>query len=273
MIRTALRQAGENDRGLADYVTAIVLNFGIRGRAYRIADSDDEVYDAIVDLCEDLNDPDARRSFLVRTHLGNYALWVSGIFPDFIEHRRTRRGGPDLEYYEAMGRRGFQLAAGHRLAEEHGLTTLFANAAAGWPAARGAQPGDDTLFFPNVCTPERLMRQCATSFAGSGRRKDSGTARQPDSGTANQRSVGPSRANGVGKRGEQATVPRFGRFSELFRVPLDRDQPPVVGLRLERFDDSIGAYGGCAKRRCEAIDGLVVRRVHRDRRLADDAGQ
>jgi hypothetical protein len=165
MIRTALRQAGENDRGLADYVTAIVLNFGIRGRAYRIADSDDEVYDAIVDLCEDLNDPDARRSFLVRTHLGNYALWVSGIFPDFIEHRRTRRGGPDLDYYEAMGRRGFQLAAGHRLAEEHGLTTLFANAAARFGLLRTALNSvSDTLFFPNVHTPERLMRQVRDEF-------------------------------------------------------------------------------------------------------------
>ena len=79
------------------------------------------MYDAIVELCEDLDDPDARRSFLVRTHLGNYALWLSGIFPDYIEQRRWRRGGPDLEYYEEMGRRGFQLAADHRLAEEHGL--------------------------------------------------------------------------------------------------------------------------------------------------------
>src|SRR5262245_3988836 len=34
MIRSALRQAGEPDRGLADYVTSIVLNFGVRGRAF-----------------------------------------------------------------------------------------------------------------------------------------------------------------------------------------------------------------------------------------------
>ena len=122
MVRQALRRAGEDDRGVADYVSAIVLNFGFRDRAHRIAMTDDELYDAIVELCEDLDDPDARRSFLVRTHLGNYALWLSGIFPDYIEQRRWRRGGPDLEYYEEMGRRGFQLAADHRLAEEHGLS-------------------------------------------------------------------------------------------------------------------------------------------------------
>jgi hypothetical protein len=162
MIRHALRQAGENDRGLADYVSAIVLHFGLRDRAHRIAESDDQVYDAIWQLCEDVNDPDGRRSFFVRTHLGNYALWVSGIFPDHIEQRRWRRGGPDLGYYEEMGRRGFQLAADHRLADEHGLATLFATAAERFGILRAALNNvSDALFFPNVQTPERLMRQVA----------------------------------------------------------------------------------------------------------------
>src|SRR4051812_6126462 len=37
MIRQALRRAGEPDRTLADYVSAIVLNFGVRDRAHRIS--------------------------------------------------------------------------------------------------------------------------------------------------------------------------------------------------------------------------------------------
>lgn len=160
MIRHALRNAGEGDRGMADYVTAIVLHFGFRDRAHRVSQSDDEVYNAIVELYEDLDDPDARRSFLVRTHLGNYALWLSGIFPDYIEQRRWRKGGPDLEYYEEMGKRGFQLAADHRLAEEHGLTTLYATAAEHFGILRVALNAvSDSLFFPTVQTPERLMRQ------------------------------------------------------------------------------------------------------------------
>lgn len=160
MIRHALRRAGEGDRGLADYASAVVLHFGFRDRAYRISQNDDEVYDALVQLCEDLDDPDARRSFQVRTHLGNYALWVSGIFPDYIEARRWRRGGPDLEYYEEMGRRGFQLAADHRLAEAHGLSVLYATAAERFGVLRTALNAvSDALFFPAVNTPERLMRQ------------------------------------------------------------------------------------------------------------------
>jgi hypothetical protein len=160
MIRHALRQAGESDRGLADYVSAIVIHFGFRDRAHRIAGSDDEVYSALVHLSADLEDPDARRRFLVQTHLGNYALWLSGIFPDYIEQRHHRRGGPDLDYYEEMGKRGFQLAADHSLAEANGLSKLYSDAADRFGVLRAAlNQVSDTLFFPSVHTPERLMRQ------------------------------------------------------------------------------------------------------------------
>jgi hypothetical protein len=162
MVRHALRRAGEEDRVMADYVTSVLLHFALRGRAERVAEGDDEVYRALFDLFDDVNDPDARRSFLVRTHLGNYALWLSGLFPDHIEYRRWHRGGPDLHYYEELGRRGFQLAADHRLAEQHGLATLYATAAERFGILRAALNGvSDSLFFPNVHTPERLMRQVA----------------------------------------------------------------------------------------------------------------
>jgi hypothetical protein len=160
MIRHALRRVGEEDRLLADYVTSVLLHFALRGRAKRIAEGDDEVYTTLFELYEDVNDPDARRSFFVRTHLGNYALWVSGLFPDRIEHVRWHRGGPDLQYYEELGRRGFQLAADHRLAEHHGLAALFATAAERFGLLRVAlNDVSDSLLFPAINTPERLMRQ------------------------------------------------------------------------------------------------------------------
>lgn len=160
VVRRALRGAGEDDRALADYIAAILLHFGARGRAERIAESDDQTYDTVSALLDEVNGPDARRSFLVRQHLGNYALWLSGLFPDLIEHRRWRRGGPDLEYYEDMGRRGFQLAADHRIAQENGLDSLFRGVAERFPTLRVALNGvSDSLLFPANSSPERLMRQ------------------------------------------------------------------------------------------------------------------
>ena len=159
-VRHALRRLGEDDRALADYVASVVMHFGVRDRAWRVGASDDEVYDTLAQLLGDVQDPDARRSFLVRAHLGNYALWLSGLFPDYIEHRRWRRGGPDLDYYEDLGRRGFQLAADHRLANDHGLATLYATAAERFGLLRAAlNDVSDALFFPDRYSPERLMRQ------------------------------------------------------------------------------------------------------------------
>lgn len=160
VVRHALRQAGEQDRGIADFVSAILIHFGLAARTARIADSDDEVYETLGELLEDVDDPDARRSFLVRAHLGNYALWLSGLFPDRIENRRWRRGGPDLEYFEEMGRRGYRLAADHRLAAQHGMSELYASAAERFPLLRTALNAvSDRLLFPDIHSPERLMRQ------------------------------------------------------------------------------------------------------------------
>ena len=160
MVRRALQRLGEDDRALADYVAAVFLQFGLRDRAHRVGESDDQVYTTLADLAADLDDPDARRSFMVRTHLGNYALWLSGLYPDYIEHRRWRRGGPDLDYYEEMGRRGYRMAADHRLAENHGLATLYATAAERFGLLRAAlNDVSDALLFPDRYSPERLMRQ------------------------------------------------------------------------------------------------------------------
>lgn len=158
--RHAMLQSGEDDAILADYAASILLHFGLRDRARRVGESDDEVYDTLASLLGAVDGPDARRNLLVRAHLGNYALWLAGLFPDCIERRRFRRGGPNLDYYDEMGQRGFQLAADHRLANEQGMRPLFARAAERFPVMRVAlNRVSDTLLFPNVSSPERVMRQ------------------------------------------------------------------------------------------------------------------
>ncbi len=168
VVRHALRDAGADDRTMADYVASMLLQFGMRDRARRIGESDDEVYDTLAELLahvgegsgNDAGGTGATRAFLVRTHLGNYALWLSGMFPDHVEQRRWRRGGPDLDYFEDMGRRGFTLAARHRLANTYGLDGLFSAMAERFGVLRVAlNRVSDRLLFPQVNSPERLMRQ------------------------------------------------------------------------------------------------------------------
>ena len=165
VVRHACMASGERDRTLADYTASIMLHFGLRDRARRISDLDDDTFDTLAELSALMDGPDARRAFLARQHLGNYALWLSGLFPDYLEHRQRRRGGPDLEYFEAMGRKGYAAAARHRLANEHGLDALFDRVADRFPVLRMALNRiSDTLLFPNHHSPDRLMRQVRDEF-------------------------------------------------------------------------------------------------------------
>jgi len=104
-----LRAAGVDDRELADYLAALLLEFGDHDRHVRIRRTDDETYHYLVDMVEDLTglDDAGERAFLLRAHLGNYSLWLAGLFPDYIAARRSRKGGPDLPYYDELGRQGF----------------------------------------------------------------------------------------------------------------------------------------------------------------------
>ena len=160
LVRHSLRDLGEGERAVADYVASVVVHFADHDRAWRIAVHDDERYDTLSALLGDAAAGDANRTFLVRQHLANYALWLSGLFPDHVTLRKWRRGGPDLSYYDEMGRQGFLLAAEHRMADSTGLRPLFSRAAGEFPLIRQAlNRVSDRLLFPGLHSPERLMRQ------------------------------------------------------------------------------------------------------------------
>jgi hypothetical protein len=160
LVRHALLDAGERDRAISDYLTSTLLAFNAKGRSERISEADDELYDTLASLLDDVNDGDPRRAFMVRVHLGNRALWISGLFPDHVEYRRWHRGGPDIGYFEELGKRGFELAAEHRMAEQYGMSELYTNVAARFGMLRVVlNTISDKLLFPNINTPERLMRQ------------------------------------------------------------------------------------------------------------------
>jgi len=160
LVRHALRGAGIEDRDLADYLAALLLDFGQRDRAWRIDWHDDQRHRYMVDILADLEATGGDRRFKVMVHLGNYALWLAGLFPDYIAARHLRKAGPDVTYYDSLGRRGFELASDHALAAEYGLATVLRTAAERFAALRGALNGmSDRVLFPAVHTPARVLRE------------------------------------------------------------------------------------------------------------------
>jgi hypothetical protein len=158
-VRHTLRTGGLDDPELADYLAALVLEFGDHDRHARIGRHDDQSYHYLVDLVADLATDEGERGFLLRVHLGNYSLWLAGLFPDRIAARRARAGGPDLPYYDELGRQGYDLAARHPLADRFGTAALYRSVADRFPALRQALNHlSDRVFFPDVATPDKILR-------------------------------------------------------------------------------------------------------------------
>jgi len=158
-VRHTLRTGGLDAPELADYLAALVLEFGDHDRHARIGRHDDQSYHYLVDLVADLATDEGERGFLLRVHLGNYSLWLAGLFPDRIAARRARAGGPDLPYYDELGRQGYDLAARHPLADRLGTAALYRSVADRFPVLRQALNHlSDRVFFPDVVTPDKILR-------------------------------------------------------------------------------------------------------------------
>lgn len=166
LLRQSLLSGGIESRVLADYLASLVLHFGNGDRFTRIAEYDDEEYLYLVDILQDIDEASGPRGFLLRAHLGNFALWLSGLFPDYITARMNRAGGPDLDYYEEMGQTGFLLASEDPYARRQALDSLFRDAAGAFvPMRRALNRFSDRFLVPHAASPvDRLLRQVKSDF-------------------------------------------------------------------------------------------------------------
>lgn len=170
LVRHALLQREIADRQVADYIAAILLEFGMAGRAHAVDGGEGEPFHYLADILAAVEHARGEREFLLRVHLGNFALWLAGLFPDFIGARVQRRGAPPLSYYEQMGAMGFRSAAGSDLALRHGLGDVFLGVADRFRDVRVALNSlSDTVFFPRTGDPvDRMLRQVADGFERGG---------------------------------------------------------------------------------------------------------
>ena len=166
LVRHALIQREIHARRLADYTAAVLLEFGLAGRAQRVDGGEGEPFEYLADILDAIERARGEREFLLRVHLGNYALWLGGLFPDHITHRVQRKGAPPLAYYDAMGATGFRTAAQNEVALRHGLGDLLLHASERFADVRGAlNQLSDGVFYPRSRDPvDRLLRQVSEDF-------------------------------------------------------------------------------------------------------------
>src|SRR5881227_3537690 len=128
LARHVLQQGGIGDRKLCDYIASLLETFS---RASRLQISDETHHLAeqyISDILIALNRATPEQAFLLRAHVGNYSLFISGIFHENTQ-RRSLRGGPDIGFYENLGRRNYHLLSSHATARRCELDDVYAELA------------------------------------------------------------------------------------------------------------------------------------------------
>ena len=161
LVRQALLEGGIDSVAIADFVASVVVAFTRTERAYRISEETEEEFHYLVDMIEQLRTAEERRAFLLRAHMGNYSLWLAGLFPDYLEARVRRRGAPSIDYYDRMGRTGYLLASESPQAAALGVNQVFEDVARSFTGVRTALNRlSDRYLWPGGGDPvNRLLRE------------------------------------------------------------------------------------------------------------------
>jgi len=164
-VRHALLEGGLDDRTLSDYLAALLFAFG-RGDPAPPVEGEDHRVEYMTDLLARIDEASGSTAFFLQAHMGDTALWLSGVFPDRVTARVQRRGAPGIGYLEALGAAGYQAAARSRVAAEHGIDRVLLRCGLLFPSLRvSLNRISDRYFFPRAADPvERLLRQSADAW-------------------------------------------------------------------------------------------------------------
>jgi len=133
LTRAVLKDTALKDRMISDYLASLLSAFAKSSQMDSPCGGGGTTY--LSDLMLALRNADQYQTFQIRAHVGNYALFISGILHENVR-RRNERGAPNVRYYEDMGRINFKVAADHSLARKCELTSIFHDLADGFHEAR-----------------------------------------------------------------------------------------------------------------------------------------
>lgn len=125
LVRNVLRRAGLEDRTVADYVAEMLTEYSHAEQSRCIVPGQTSPLDYFFEMLSALRNADDRTAFLLRAHIGNHSLFLSGVFPERIRFRAEQKGFPDFKYYQELGRTNFRVASDHRLAQRYELAPIF----------------------------------------------------------------------------------------------------------------------------------------------------
>jgi len=170
LTRRALLENQIDARSVADYVASMLAHFCVASRAQTISSLHENRYEYMVDMMIDSLEASSFEAFLLRSHMGNHALFVTGIFPERVYYKATYgRRAPGFDYYEKMGSSSYRWASRHQYAPKFELENVFDQLADHFQGVRLAlnRLSDNYMSLAATSSIDRLLRQMIFS-TGSG---------------------------------------------------------------------------------------------------------
>jgi len=104
----SFEQIDLRDRELIRYVADLLVEFMHVDNLFRLRDQQGRRLDHLVDMLLDLHDQAPADEREARKHIGDYTLFIVGLYPESLTRRR-RAVSP--EYYIAQGKEAYLIVA------------------------------------------------------------------------------------------------------------------------------------------------------------------
>ena len=121
LVRNVLKKSGIDNITLTDYIASLLTEYAQAHRSRRPVSSNGEPINYFTDALMAMENADERMRFFIQLFIGNYTLFLSGIFPGHLRYRTQYRAAPKIEYYEKLGSSNYRIASHHHLAQKYNL--------------------------------------------------------------------------------------------------------------------------------------------------------
>ena len=124
LLRHVFKEHDIGSRDTCDYLASLLEAFSRTESMRAPAGAGEGPQQYVSDFLLALQKAAPTQAFFLRAHIGNYALFITGVFHERVE-KRSRRGGPDVEFYEGIGAANYDAASDHPVARQHALTGIY----------------------------------------------------------------------------------------------------------------------------------------------------
>lgn len=112
LVRHAFLDGGIDPPEIADYVAGVLVEKLSRRPDPRSGAMPDWITHA-VDFVSVIQSTHGTLRFHLEVAAGDQFLVLTGLYPDFLDHRAGRHGAPGVDFYESFARNAYRRAAGH----------------------------------------------------------------------------------------------------------------------------------------------------------------